>query len=75
MLCCILADEIDGVQFIANKTKTALESGLGVILCVGETLEVSLSSALADISHAKTEVATRKQQDHGRRHYPAKGCR
>ena len=60
-LRCILTDGIDGVQFIANKTKTALESGLGVILCVGETLEVSRSTTLADISRTNTRVATRKQ--------------
>ena len=28
------------VQFVANKTKAALDGGLGVILCIGETLEV-----------------------------------
>lgn len=27
-------------QFIASKTKTAIDDGLGVILCCGETLEV-----------------------------------
>ena len=27
---------------MARKTKTALEGGLGVILCVGETLEVCI---------------------------------
>lgn len=28
-------------QFIARKTKAAIEGGLSVILCIGETLEVS----------------------------------
>lgn len=28
------------MQFIASKTQAALDGGLGVILCVGETLEV-----------------------------------
>ena len=27
-------------QFVASKTKAALDGGLGVILCIGETLEV-----------------------------------
>lgn len=31
-------------KFIARKTQTALEGDLGVILCIGETLEVSLSN-------------------------------
>ena len=31
------------MQFVARKTKTALDGGLGVILCVGETLEVCLA--------------------------------
>ncbi len=36
----ILADMHNNMQFIARKTKAALDGGLGVILCVGETLEV-----------------------------------
>lgn len=34
------ADPYAFMQFIASKTKAALDGGLGVILCVGETLEV-----------------------------------
>lgn len=30
-------------QFVANKTKAALDGGVGVILCCGESLEVTLS--------------------------------
>jgi triosephosphate isomerase len=29
-------------EFVAQKTKAALEGGLGVVLCCGESLEVSL---------------------------------
>lgn len=36
----------DSLQFIASKTKAALDGGLGVILCIGETLEVGLFSPL-----------------------------
>lgn len=35
-----MADKHINLQFIARKTKAALDGGLGVILCVGETLEV-----------------------------------
>ena len=34
-------------KFIASKTKAALDGGLGVILCVGETLEVSFPLILS----------------------------
>lgn len=33
--------EIHLMQFIASKTQAALDGGLSVILCVGETLEVN----------------------------------
>lgn len=39
-----LADGYMSIQFIASKTKAALDGGLGVILCVGETLEVTTPS-------------------------------
>ncbi|CAF9904048.1 MAG: triosephosphate isomerase [Heterodermia speciosa] len=42
----ILGEQDD---FIANKTKTALESGLGVILCVGETLEQRESNKTLEV--------------------------
>ena len=29
-----------GIQFVASKTKAALDGGLGVILCCGESLDV-----------------------------------
>jgi hypothetical protein len=32
------------LQFIARKTEAALAGGLGVILCIGESLEVCLCS-------------------------------
>lgn len=41
----MLTGGIRSGQFVARKTKTALEGGLGVILCVGETLEVCMLAA------------------------------
>lgn len=35
-------------QFIASKTKAALDGGLGVILCVGESLEVCVAGKHGD---------------------------
>lgn len=48
-------------QFAASKTKAALDGGLGVILCVGETLEVCSSSETMFL--ADRIPATRGQQD------------
>ncbi|KAL8716914.1 MAG: hypothetical protein Q9181_008380, partial [Wetmoreana brouardii] len=39
--------------FIASKTKAALDGGLGVILCIGETLEVKKSSGKASKTNAE----------------------
>ena len=43
-------------KFIASKTKAALDGGLGVILCVGETLEVSLPQIPSPISFSSSSL-------------------
>ena len=50
-------------QFIANKVKAVLDGGLGVILCCGETLEVSLSSP--EIHFYNTPLTPLQQREEG----------
>ena len=60
------------VQFIASKTKAALDGGLGVILCCGETLEVSNLPTTAKKPYLLTPYpATRSQPNNRSRNNPA----
>ncbi|KAL8783760.1 MAG: hypothetical protein Q9195_009287 [Heterodermia aff. obscurata] len=56
----ILGEQDD---FIANKTKTALESGLGVILCVGETLEQRESNKTMDVVTTQLKAVADRTKD------------
>ena len=68
-----MADTHSSSQFIARKTKAALDGGLSVILCVGETLEVTKLVSTGDCSRLTEDAATRRQQDDRNRHQSAEG--
>ena len=55
-------------QFVASKTKAALEGGLSVVLCIGEALEVRSLCVFRTSRNfaliAYDIVATRSRQDH-----------
>lgn len=52
-------------ELVAQKTKAALEAGLSVILCVGETLQEREASQTAEVVQAqlKPVVAALKESD------------
>lgn len=50
-------------EFIADKTKFALESGLGVILCVGETLEERKAGITIDVVARQLDAVSKIVSD------------
>ncbi|KAK6459757.1 Triosephosphate isomerase [Scheffersomyces xylosifermentans] len=50
-------------EFIANKTKFALESGLSVILCIGETLEERKSGVTLDVCARQLDAVSKIVSD------------
>jgi triosephosphate isomerase len=50
-------------SFVASKTKTALDSGLGVILCVGETLEQREGNKTIDVVTAQLNAVADRTKD------------
>ncbi|KAL9002456.1 MAG: hypothetical protein Q9188_004606 [Gyalolechia gomerana] len=50
-------------NFIANKTKAALDGGLGVILCVGETLEQRESNKTIDVVTTQLKAVADQTKD------------
>ncbi|KAL1589934.1 Triosephosphate isomerase [Cladosporium halotolerans] len=49
--------------FIANKTKTAIDGGIGVILCCGETLEQREANKTMDVVIAQLAAVSKQVQD------------
>ena len=49
--------------FIAEKTKFALESGLGVILCIGETLEQKKAGITLDVVERQLNAVLEQVKD------------
>jgi triosephosphate isomerase len=50
-------------NFIANKTKTALDGGIGVILCCGETLEQRDAGKTQDVVLAQLAAVSKEVKD------------
>jgi triosephosphate isomerase len=50
-------------EFIANKTKTALDRGVGVILCCGETLEQRESNKTMDVVLSQLKAVSDQVKD------------
>lgn len=50
-------------SFIASKTKAALESGLGVIFCCGETLEQRESNKTIDVVTSQLKAVAERTKD------------
>lgn len=50
-------------EFIAEKTKFALESGLGVILCIGETLEERKAGVTLDVCARQLDAVSKIVSD------------
>jgi len=50
-------------SFIANKTKAALDGGIGVILCCGETLEQRESNKTIDVVTAQLSAVAKEVKD------------
>ncbi|CAK3801175.1 Triosephosphate isomerase [Lecanosticta acicola] len=57
----VIIQETD--QFIASKTKNALDGGLGVILCCGETLEQREANKTFDVVLAQLKAVSDKVKD------------
>ncbi|KAI4214161.1 MAG: hypothetical protein LQ351_003246 [Letrouitia transgressa] len=57
----VLLGEVD--TFIASKTRSALDGGLGVILCVGETLEQRESSKTIEVVTTQLEAVAEQTKD------------
>ncbi|KAI4163410.1 MAG: hypothetical protein LQ342_002917 [Letrouitia transgressa] len=57
----VLLGEVDA--FIASKTKSALDGGLGVILCVGETLEQRESNKTIEVVTTQLEAVAEQTKD------------
>ncbi|KAI4147989.1 MAG: hypothetical protein L6R39_002934 [Caloplaca ligustica] len=57
----VIIGEQDG--FIASKTQAALDAGLGVILCVGETLEQRESNKTIDVVTAQLKAVAERTKD------------
>ncbi|KAI4115905.1 MAG: hypothetical protein LQ345_003589 [Seirophora villosa] len=51
------------MQFIASKTQAALDGGLGVILCVGETLEQRESNKTIDVVTTQLKAVAERTKD------------
>ncbi|MCJ1447296.1 MAG: triosephosphate isomerase [Stictis urceolatum] len=56
----ILGEDSD---FVARKTKAALESGLGVILCIGETLEEREDNKTIDVVTKQLQAVAESTKD------------
>ncbi len=56
--------EEDG--FVASKTKAALDGGLGVILCCGETLEEREAGKTIDVVTRQLRAVAEKTKEWGR---------
>jgi len=50
-------------EFVARKTKIALDSGLGVILCIGETLEQRESDKTIDVVTSQLQAVANSTKD------------
>jgi triosephosphate isomerase len=50
-------------QFVANKTKAALDGGIGVILCCGETLEQREADKTMEVVLAQLKAVADVQKD------------
>ncbi|KAI9840757.1 MAG: triosephosphate isomerase [Sclerophora amabilis] len=50
-------------SFIASKTKAALDGGLGVILCIGESLEQREAGKTIDVVTAQLKAVSERVQD------------
>lgn len=50
-------------SFVASKTKTALDGGIGVILCCGETLEQREGNKTKDVVVAQLAAVAKQVQD------------
>ncbi|KAH7113832.1 Triosephosphate isomerase [Dendryphion nanum] len=50
-------------QFVASKTKTAIEGGLGVILCIGESLEQRESGKTIEVVTKQLKAVADKVKD------------
>ncbi|KAL8710051.1 MAG: hypothetical protein Q9220_005322 [cf. Caloplaca sp. 1 TL-2023] len=50
-------------KFIANKTKAALDGGLGVIFCIGETLEQRQSEKTIEVVTTQLKAVAEKTKD------------
>ncbi|KAK4553805.1 triosephosphate isomerase [Recurvomyces mirabilis] len=57
----VILQETD--QFVADKTKAALDGGIGVILCCGETLEQREANKTIDVVQAQLQAAADKVKD------------
>lgn len=57
----VILQETD--QFIANKTKFALDGGIGVILCVGETLEQREAGKTNDVVLSQLKAVADQVKD------------
>ncbi|KAI9846369.1 MAG: triosephosphate isomerase [Thelocarpon superellum] len=53
-------------SFIANKTKAALDGGLGVILCIGESLAQREAGKTIDVVTTQLEAVAEKVKDWGK---------
>jgi len=50
-------------QFVASKTKTALEGGLGVILCIGESLEQREANKTSEVVLSQLAAVAKEVKD------------
>ncbi|KAL8957620.1 MAG: hypothetical protein Q9183_006010, partial [Haloplaca sp. 2 TL-2023] len=57
------AFEESGERFIASKTKAALDGGLGVILCIGETLEQRESKKTIEVVTNQLQAVAEQTKD------------
>ncbi|KAI9755084.1 MAG: triosephosphate isomerase [Chaenotheca gracillima] len=53
----------EGDDFIASKTKAALDGGLGVILCIGESLEQREQSKTIEVVTSQLQAVSARVQD------------
>lgn len=50
-------------EFVADKTKFALDNGLGVILCIGETLEEKKADKTLEVVNRQVDAVVEKVKD------------
>ena len=59
----LLTVAFSSVKFVASKTKAALDGGLGVILCCGETLDERESKQTIDVVTRQLQAVVEKTKD------------